>query len=416
LMPLSPTYTSSLDSNLATLSSTFTKTINVVSTISPTFTKTINTISALSPTFTSTETVSGLSSYKIFRRADNRSHQAEIAETEAAILAITKRETSGTISLYGLDDIFTTTVYFGTGSAVTDITIGNSTSTTSFQGDLTVTGSFGTVDDLLLINNFSTSGNPSGFAVERGSTGDDALIYWEEFGDRFELGFFDTVSGTTAPAGTLTNFSDLKINNLLLDSTDITADGALTVTATGANDLAFTARGSTINLNESGNTSLVGFTATTILGAFNELKTSGSSSITYISNDYTNGEAGSITEGQLVYISTTDTVKLASAASNNSLAKMVGVVGVTSIATSSSDTIRSEGVTNVKFELSLALSAGDEIFLSASTAGSATNIKPSGSGNVIKSIGSIKDLGTYDGNTNLLAEAHLIPGPPEIIS
>jgi hypothetical protein len=355
--------------------------------------------------------------FKIFRKADNRAHQAEIAEGEAAILAIIKRETAGTASFYGPDDSNTTTVYFGTGSAVTDIFIGNSTSDISFQGDVTVNGSFGTTDDLILINNLSSTGDPSGFAIERGSTGDDSLIYWAETVDRFEVGLFDTVLGTTAPAGTLTNFSDLKINNLLLDSTAITADGALTVTATGAAiDLTFGARGSTMTLNESGNTSLVGFTATTILGAFNELKTSGSGSTTYISNDYTNGEAGAITEGQLVYISTTDTVKLASAASNNSLAKMVGAVGVTSIASSSSDSIRSEGITNIKFEISLTLSAGDEIFLSPSTAGSATNIRPSGSGNVIKSIGSIKDPGTYDGNTNLLAEVHLISGPPEIIS
>ena len=58
--------------------------------------------------------------------------------------------------------------------------------------------------------------------------------------------------------------------------TNITATGALTITATGAAiDLTLSGRGAGTTLNEAGQTSLAGFTATSIIGALNELAAGG---------------------------------------------------------------------------------------------------------------------------------------------
>lgn len=123
------------------------------------------------------------------------------------------------------------------------ITIGSSGMTTTIAGNLSITGATTTVsttnlaveDDLIIVNSDAATGDEAGIAFERGSTGDDALLLWNEADDRFEFGLFDTSGGTSAPTATLTTFADLKVNTLLLDSTAITADGALTVTATSAN-------------------------------------------------------------------------------------------------------------------------------------------------------------------------------------
>jgi hypothetical protein len=226
------------------------------------------------------------------------------------------RAAAGTGSLWA--DANVTSITIGGGASQTTMTLGKSGQTATFlgnvtvDGNLTVSGSTTTLDvtnltvedDVILLAKGASTGNEAGIAVERGSTGDDALIAWIETVTRFELGTFDTTAGTTAPTGTLTNFSDLKLNNLLLDGTAITADGALTVTATSAVlsldgttietsataitadaaltvtatgasvDLTLGARSSTITLNESGDTSLdAAFTATSIVGGLNEVKT-----------------------------------------------------------------------------------------------------------------------------------------------
>lgn len=128
------------------------------------------------------------------------------------------------------------------GTNAESVTIGRSGKTTTIAGNLDVTGATTTVsstnlavnDDLIIVNADASTGDEAGIAFERGSTGDDALVLWNEVDDRFELGLFNTVGGTTAPTGTLTTFSDMKVNTLLLDGTAITADGALTITATSA--------------------------------------------------------------------------------------------------------------------------------------------------------------------------------------
>ena len=88
-----------------------------------------------------------------------------------------------------------------------DVTIGNDLSVT---GNLTVNGTTTTIsttnsvvsDNLIELNNGATSNaNDSGLVIERGSTGDNAFIGWDESADGFIVG---TTSATGASTGDLT--------------------------------------------------------------------------------------------------------------------------------------------------------------------------------------------------------------------
>lgn len=134
------------------------------------------------------------------------------------------------------------------GTNAASLILGRGGLNVSVPGDLTVDGTLdvnGTVttidttnlavaDVLMIAASGAATANEAGLAFERGSTGDDSLLLWNEASNRFELGLFDTTGGTTVPTGALGTLSDLRVNNLLLASTALTADGALTVTATGA--------------------------------------------------------------------------------------------------------------------------------------------------------------------------------------
>lgn len=349
---------------------------------------------------------------------ENRGYFVECQDGDSAILAQITRNSSNFASLYGRFDSSTTTVELGTGSAVTEIEIGR-TGDVTLAGNLEISGEFSIVSDILLINKFTDGLTHAGFAIERGSTGADSLLHWNENNDRFELGLFDTQGGTVAPTNTLSTFVDLKVNNLLLDSTAITADGALTITATGGtSDLTFAARNNSITLNEAGETSLDGsFSATSIFGAINELASGNiNDDITNNINDYTNGSGSNLLLGQVLYISSSDTVSLANAASASSgniadPSRFLGVVGDAIVSGTNTVNVISEGTASVRFEQSLVLSAGDEVFLSTSVSGSATNVQPDSSGSVVESIGFVKNASAYDGNTALNAIVHLSKGP-----
>ena len=77
------------------------------------------------------------------------------------------------------------------------------------SGDLTVNGTTTTVnstnttldDNLLELNSGATSNaNDSGFIIERGSTGDNAIFMWDESADKFTLG---TTTATASSTGDL---------------------------------------------------------------------------------------------------------------------------------------------------------------------------------------------------------------------
>ena len=80
----------------------------------------------------------------------------------------------------------------------------------TLSGDLTVNGTTTTVnstntvvsDNLLELNNGAASNaNDSGIVIERGSTGDNAIIAWDESADKFTMG---TTTATGASTGDLT--------------------------------------------------------------------------------------------------------------------------------------------------------------------------------------------------------------------
>ena len=77
-------------------------------------------------------------------------------------------------------------------------------------GNLTVNGTTTTVsttnttisDNLLELNSGAGSNaNDSGIIIERGSTGDNAIIMWDESADKFTLG---TTTGTADSTGNIT--------------------------------------------------------------------------------------------------------------------------------------------------------------------------------------------------------------------
>lgn len=91
-------------------------------------------------------------------------------------------------------------------TVATDLTVGNDL---AVGGDLTVTGTTTTVnqtnldvsDNIIGLNRgASTNANDSGLIIERGSTGDNAAIIWDESADKFIVG---TTTATPSSTGDL---------------------------------------------------------------------------------------------------------------------------------------------------------------------------------------------------------------------
>ena len=108
-----------------------------------------------------------------------------------------------------------------------DVTIGNDLTIT---GNLTVNGTTTTVsstntvisDNLLELNSGAPSNaNDCGIIIERGSTGDNAIIYWDETNDEFVIG---TTTATASSTGTISATpGTLNIDTLKISGTAITA-------------------------------------------------------------------------------------------------------------------------------------------------------------------------------------------------
>ena len=136
-----------------------------------------------------------------------------------------------------------------------DVTIGQDLTVTRnavITGNLTVNGTTTTVsstntviaDNLLELNNgASSNANDSGLIIERGSTGDNAIIAWDESADKFILG---TTTATASDTGDLSITAATVVANL---------EGNVTSTSgtTTLNDLSVT-----------GNTTLGNATSDTI--------------------------------------------------------------------------------------------------------------------------------------------------------
>jgi len=112
------------------------------------------------------------------------------------------------------------------------------------SGDLTVSGTTTTInttntvvaDNLIELNNGAASNlNDSGIIIERGSTGDNAFIGWDESADSFVLG---TTTATGSSTGNLTitagplSISSLSVTDAATTRTNLGVDAAGTDNST----------------------------------------------------------------------------------------------------------------------------------------------------------------------------------------
>jgi len=168
-------------------------------------------------------------------------------------------------------DAHETTITITDPTADRTITIPNETGTVvttaggTFTGavtipDLTVTGTTTTVsstntvvaDSLFELNNgASSNANDLGIVMERGSTGDNAIIAWDESADKFTMG---TTTATGASTGDLSITAGTLVADLEGDVTgDVTGNASGTAaTVTEAAQSAITSVGTLTSLTVSG--------------------------------------------------------------------------------------------------------------------------------------------------------------------
>ena len=149
-------------------------------------------------------------------------------------------------------------ISIGTGVSGTAISIGHGTSQTTVNdnltvtGDLTVNGTTTTVsttnttvtDNLLELNSgASSNANDSGIIIERGSTGDNAVIIWDESADKFAFGTTTATADSTGnisyTAAGLTlgsvDVDNINVNGNAITSTD--TNGNITITPNGTGEV-----------------------------------------------------------------------------------------------------------------------------------------------------------------------------------
>ena len=139
------------------------------------------------------------------------------------------------------NDGSTTTTWIS-GDNLGNLTFANDVTVT---GDLTVNGATTTVsstnttvtDNLLELNSgVSSNANDSGIIIERGSTGDNAIIAWDESADKFILG---TTTATASDTGNLTITAGTIVANLEGNVTgNVTGNATTATSATTATTLA----------------------------------------------------------------------------------------------------------------------------------------------------------------------------------
>ena len=164
--------------------------------------------------------------------------------------SITQGNTSATVTDTGSDGTFTV-VADGNTELTIDDTQASFSGNVTVSGNLTVNGTTTTVattnttieDNIIELNSgVSSSGNDSGILIERGTTGDNAFIGWDESADKFTVGTTtatadDKSGGITVTKGTLV--ADLEgdvtgdvtgtvsdISNHLLDEDNMASDSA----------------------------------------------------------------------------------------------------------------------------------------------------------------------------------------------
>jgi len=264
-------------------------------------------------------------------------------------------------------------INIGTGAAARTITVGNSTGATAVDlqsgtgginlndgvAQLDLDGA-GALTETALV---SADITPSGALTLRGGG-------VSQFGD--DTGYFNfDGSGALTESG-ITGFT-------------IDVANASTLSVTGATaDLTLGGRAATITLNEAGDTTLSGFTATSIVGALNELK--GEISGVGVWTGVVDTVAG-ISANDVVCLDDANAAGILDLADANAASKKF-VVGVCTVGAAQSATasVASGGKATVATSDVGAWACGDAIYL-ATTAGEATSTAPSASGDVVQRIG-----------------------------
>ena len=157
-------------------------------------------------------------------------------------------------------DVATTSDVTFADIAATDITAGGNVVIT---GNLTVNGSSvtnsstnTTIEDALIelgSGNTGSNSNDLGLILERGSTGNNAFMGWDESADKFVMG---TTTATGSSTGSLTVTTGTLVANLEGNVTGNTSGSAATVT--GAAQTAITSVGTLTGLAVSGNQTVGG--------------------------------------------------------------------------------------------------------------------------------------------------------------
>lgn len=189
------------------------------------------------------------------------------------------------------------------------------------------------------------------------------------------------------------------------------ADQILIVANNGAGtaDITFQARGSTsIPLNESGDVDLdPGFTATSIIGAINELYTGAGSAPAEIVQTGFDTTTNSLADGDLGYLTTTANRVQKAIATSIAASAVFGANEGTAGAMTTHGTIENQNV-----ESTITVTAGDRLYLSASEAGKVTNVAPSTTGQVVMPVGYARTSNGGAGNDVALL---LLIGTPVLL-
>jgi hypothetical protein len=220
--------------------------------------------------------------------------------------------------------------------------------------------------------------------------------------------------GTSGDAGTVTltggaptdgNGGDITITGSAGVGTDRDGGDVSLVagarTGTGAQGrVLFTSGETSYPLTAAGAGPALVTTAQTIIEAINESAMGGMAGA--LTETLTNANAGTMTIGQVVYLTATDDeVDLANGTTNNALSNAIAFVSDATILTTASGGFITGGTATVRLVSGLTVNSGEVIYLST-TAGECTNVAPATTGNVVLPLGIIKNVLTYDGGADRL--------------
>lgn len=125
----------------------------------------------------------------------------------------------------------------------------------------------------------------------------------------------------------------------------------------------------------------------------------------FLSERVTNASGSELATGEVVRMSGNDAVTRSQADAAANAQGTIGVVGSLSIPNAASGSVVTEGKTTVLLQAGLVgVAAGQTLWVSPTVAGRATNVKPSGVGEIEICIGIIKDATNYAVNSTVIAD------------